>query len=217
VSGAVGYGVDPDALKEAADGVNGAISELKSVGSVSDAVMGEGFAGLSLSGMETGSADLTSSFAAFCDRWEWGVRALVQDGSQFAERLGLAAGTYNEMEDYAKDTLKVVYNADLGNPDLTEDQVEGMSAKQVAADNPFTQLTNSDTSQKSFQDAFSAMGTTWKDTGRDITDGTVPGMPVSQKTLADLTGNGAAFEAAQDQVFGPSPQERAQQQGEGGN
>ena len=40
---------------------------------------------------------LASAFSGFTGHWTWGVRTL-QDGSQFARRLGLAAGVYADTE-----------------------------------------------------------------------------------------------------------------------
>ncbi|NVK78598.1 hypothetical protein HG542_13080, partial [Streptomyces morookaense] len=73
------------AMDAIASGINGAIGELKGVGTPGAAAVGRGFSELSLSGMETGHEGLSSSFKEFCDRWEWGVRALLHDANEFAE------------------------------------------------------------------------------------------------------------------------------------
>ncbi|QSY51416.1 MULTISPECIES: hypothetical protein [Streptomyces] len=157
-----------DALDGVTKGINAAIGELKELGTAGSAAVGRGFEDLALSGMETGHDGLTAAFKTFCERWEWGVRALVHDGSQFAERVGLAAGYYHEGDQYVKDTVKVVANAAFGNPHLTEEQVEGMRMKDVLADNPFTQVRDADYSKKSFAKAAEDAEETWSRTAKDV-------------------------------------------------
>ena len=41
---------------------------------------------------------LASALSGFTGRWSWGVRTLVQDGNQFAQRLGLTAGMHADTE-----------------------------------------------------------------------------------------------------------------------
>ncbi|MGW1076206.1 hypothetical protein [Streptomyces sp. NPDC002537] len=143
-----------DALDNITKGLNGVIDELKkSGGSPGEAATGRGFGELALSGMETGHQGLTDAFTSFCHRWEWGVRALVHDGSQFAERVDLAAGYYHEGDAYISNTFKVTTNAVMGNPHLTEEQVERQSWGQTFSDNPFNDIAHADYSAKSFEQA----------------------------------------------------------------
>jgi hypothetical protein len=100
-----GFTVDTVALSQTAAGINGVISALEPLGIEETAGVGRGFSGLTLSEQQLGDAGLTGAFGDFCDRWSWGVRSLVQDGSQFAKRLGLAAGTYNMVEQQAKSAI----------------------------------------------------------------------------------------------------------------
>jgi hypothetical protein len=53
-----GFGLDPAALQETADGINATISELKTLGIDEGAELGRGFSGLSLTGMQVGHAGL---------------------------------------------------------------------------------------------------------------------------------------------------------------
>ncbi|EFL15241.1 hypothetical protein [Streptomyces sp. C] len=92
--------VSKQALGQIADGITKTLAELKELGMVGTASMGRGFSDLSLSGLETGHDGLTSSFNAFCERWEWGVRALVQQGNDFAANVGLSAGLVHEQDQY---------------------------------------------------------------------------------------------------------------------
>lgn len=88
-------------------GVGATIDGLGELGGATGSVMGKGFSALSMTGMEAGHHGLAVDFEDFCERWEWGVRALVNDASQIANRLGLAAGTQWEHDQYVAGTLKV--------------------------------------------------------------------------------------------------------------
>lgn len=208
--GGDGYNVTETALAQTAAGLNGVIHELQSMGQEAAADVGRNFASLKLTGMQTGHSGLTSAFDGFCDRWEWGVRTIVQDADQIAQRLGLSAGTYYEMDQYAMKTLKVVVSSDIGNPNLTEEQQENMSWGDIGADNPVNDFLHPDFSAKSADQALSDMGQTWKDTGHDM------GQSITAETAATLTGQKDEYNQSLEDVFGPTPEERAQQAQGGG-
>ncbi|WP_258044861.1 hypothetical protein [Streptomyces sp. SM11] len=85
--------VSPAAVKNIQDGLRKAIAELRETGDAAGASMGSGFEDLSMTGMEAGHMGLATDFEDFCERWEWGVRSLVQNASALAGNLGIAAGT----------------------------------------------------------------------------------------------------------------------------
>jgi hypothetical protein len=93
VSGDSGKDIKAAGLDEIAKGITLTLAELKDLGVDSLAGAGRGFAELSLSGLELGHEGLLSEFTSFCERWEWGVRALVNEGNNFAAGVGLSAGT----------------------------------------------------------------------------------------------------------------------------
>lgn len=193
-----GYQVDPDALAEASQGINDTIGELKSLGIEESGEVGRGFSNISLSGLEIGHGDLQGSFDQFCERWSWGVRTLVQDGNEIAQRLGLSAGMYNDMEQYAIGTLKDLVNAAGGNPHADNKQVEHESWSQLMDDQ------KPDYSAKSWEQAGQQIGDQWKAEGRDLAEGPY-GLG---KTAADAAGYGDQFSKAEDQVFGPAPKQQ---------
>lgn len=162
-----------EALAEIANGINLAHAELKDLGMIGQASVGRGFSGLALSGLELGDGGLTSEFQTFCDRWEWGVRALTIRGNSFAKGVGLSAGSYAEQEQYIKDSFKIAVNSLNGNPHLTEDEVKQMRwdtiKSQSAYDNP-------DYSAESFSQAHQEVKQTWKDTAYDVTDAQLDSM-----------------------------------------
>ncbi|KMS66159.1 hypothetical protein ACZ91_69260, partial [Streptomyces regensis] len=81
-------------------GLTEALGELKELGMVGEAGAGRGFSDIALSGLELGHQGLTDEFKSFCERWEWGVRSLINEGNGFAVKTGLAAGTYYETDQY---------------------------------------------------------------------------------------------------------------------
>ena len=162
------YQVDPQALKLTAKGINDAIGELKAVGFAEGAGSGRGFTGLELSGMEISTPGCKDALDEFCERWQWMVRALVQQGNEIAQKLDLSAGIYQDQENYVSGALKDVVSAAMGNPDLTQEQVEGRSWGQTFADNQYTQVRDADYSAKSFQEAAVHSEATWKGVEADV-------------------------------------------------
>ncbi|WP_327189422.1 hypothetical protein [Streptomyces xinghaiensis] len=192
-------------------GLNAAIGELKEIGSATDAVMGSGFQNLTLSGMEAGGPELADAFEGFCGRWEWGVRALVQDANELAARLGLAAGLLHEEDRYWAGTLKVTVNSVVatGNPHATEEEIAQQSYREIVTpDAP-------DYSAESFRQAGEDMRQTWLDTGRSVvTEGQGGQAAAGFRELIGLDED--AYDRGVDEVFGPSPEEHAAQQEPGG-
>ncbi|MBL3669344.1 hypothetical protein JL475_25835 [Streptomyces sp. M2CJ-2] len=201
-------------------GVGATIDELGDLGGATGSVMGKGFSQLSMTGMETGHHGLSVDFEDFCERWEWGVRALVNDASQIANRLGLAAGTLWEHDQYVAGSLKVGVNALMGgNPHASEEEITQQGWGEV-----FTpDYLDPDWSGESFERAGEEIEQTWKDTGRTLlTEGR--GGQQSQMFNEALGIDESEWNRALDETFGPSPEERARQAqqqggpgGDGGN
>ncbi|MFE4977712.1 hypothetical protein ACFRAR_37105 [Kitasatospora sp. NPDC056651] len=162
-----GYQADPEALRLVADGLNGVIAELKSIGIAGVAEGGRGFTELELGGMDAGESGLSSTFGEFCERWNWAVRSLVVKGSNMAGKIGLAAGTYHEQERYANGLMKDVVAGAMGNPHLTEEQVEHESWSQVWGDNPISDIMHPDYSGKSFDKAGEDIKQQWQKAAQD--------------------------------------------------
>ncbi|MEU8549463.1 hypothetical protein AB0C81_21155 [Streptomyces roseoverticillatus] len=197
-----GLAADSAALDNIAKGINEAIGELKSLGTPGEAAVGRGFGELALSGVELGHEGLAAAFKTFCNRWDWGVRALVHDGSQFAERVGLAAGYYHEQDVYIRDSFKVGVNAAMGNPHLLEEDVEKKSMREILADNPVNDFRNPDYSAESFRKAGENSRQVWANTLRDASTGAANGFG---KGPLGRRGTDAANKLA-DQLDGGRPQ-----------
>ncbi|MEU4965389.1 hypothetical protein [Streptomyces smyrnaeus] len=193
-------------------GLKGAIDELKASGSsATSSLQGAGFEELSLTGMEAGDGGVAVDFEDFCEKWEWGVRALVQNANGLAERLGLSAGMAYEEDQYAAGALKVGLNSILvtGNPHATEEEITKQGwGDIVKPDAP-------DWSGESWDKAGEDIKQDWKDTGRELTTKGRGGMYMDMTQRASGMSD-EQIEAERDEWFGPSPEERAaaqQQQG----
>ncbi|MEU0717026.1 hypothetical protein ABZ498_07565 [Streptomyces lavendulocolor] len=166
-------GTDPDlaasnaGFRLIAAGIDKAHGELKDLGMIGEATAGRGFSELSLSGLELGHAGLAAGFKTFCERWEWGVRALMQRGNNFAAAIGLSAGAFHEQEQYVKDTLKIAVNGLNGNPHLSEDEVKAKGWDEIKSQ---TMYDDPDYSLGSMAAAQQSVEQTWKDTGYDLED-----------------------------------------------
>jgi hypothetical protein len=128
-----GFTVNIGALNDTAQGINNTISDLSKLGFSETAGTGMGFTGLTLSVLQLGHPGLTTSFRNFTGRWQWGVRSLVQDGDQIAQRLGLSAGTYYQADQKVIGSIKDLVDASVGNPYLTDQQAANASWSQDAA------------------------------------------------------------------------------------
>jgi hypothetical protein len=175
-----GYQVSPATLQETAKGINDSIAALKALGIDGTADAGRGFSDMALRGMQVGNAGLQQTFDEFLSRWSWGVRTLVQDGNQIAQRLGLNAGAYADAEQYAEGVFKDLTADVTGDPHLTDSQVESRSWSQVLADNPAHDLTHPDYSASSWSQAGQHMAHTWQAEGQDIANTAGVGPQLSQ-------------------------------------
>jgi hypothetical protein len=212
VSGEDDLRISPEAVQRITKGLNGAIGELKAVGSSStDALQGSGFDDMPLTNMEAGHSGLAKSFEDFCERWEWGVRALVQDANEIAARLGLAAGMIHEEDQYWGGTFKVVANAAVGNPHLSEDEVTSKDWDELFNSGTYAP----DYSSESFERAGDEAEQVWKDTGRTVMTEGHGGLQTD--LMNDVAGiDDETFDRSLDEVFGPSPEDRARQSGADG-
>ncbi|WLW53222.1 hypothetical protein [Streptomyces sp. YU58] len=198
---------DKAAVAKFTQGVGATIDALGDLGGATGSVMGKGFSELSMTGMEAGHHGLSVDFEDFCERWEWGVRALVRDASEIANRLGLAAGTQWEHDQYVEGALKVGVNSVMGgNPHATEEEI----ARQDWGDVFTPDALNPDYSAESFERAGQDIEQTWKDTGRTVLTEGQGGQ--RSEVLKDTLGiSDDQWDQALDDTFGPSPEERAQQ------
>lgn len=199
--------LDPASVAKVTKGLGATIGELGEVGDSTGSVMGKGFSNLAMTQMEAGHHGLADDFEDFCDRWEWGVRALVQDASAIASRLGLAAGTQWENDQYLEGTFKVVGNSLLGgNPHASEEDIEKQGWKDIVTPD----YLHPDYSAESFEKAGQQAEQTWKDTGRSLLTEGQGGLQTDlTNRLAGIDDD--TFNQELDDTFGPSPDERAKQ------
>ena len=66
--------LDKASVAKFTQGVGATIDQLGELGGATGSVMGKGFSGLAMTGMEAGHHGLSVDFEDFCERWEWGPR-----------------------------------------------------------------------------------------------------------------------------------------------
>lgn len=208
-----GKDLQAEGLDLITEGITLTLEELRELGMVGEAGAGRGFSDIALSGLELGHEGLTSAFTAFCERWEWGVRALVLEGNKFAAGVGLAAGTLYETDQYVEGMLKVGANSLLGNPHATEEEITQKSWSQLAADTTDAYL-NPDYSKESFETAWANSKQGWMDAGRDLMTSEMMTGSASLMSPERLGMTDEQYETMLDEAFGPTPEERAQQAGQ---
>ncbi|MFI0238165.1 hypothetical protein [Streptomyces sp. NPDC016845] len=196
-------------------GLTEALGELKELGMVGEAGAGRGFSDIALSGLELGHEGVTEKVHSFCERWEWGVRSLINEGNTFAEGVGLSAGTYYETDHYVEGALKIGLNSAIGNPYATEDEVTKQGWGDIAT---FGVLGGPDYSAESWAQANENVKQGYKDAGRDIMTSRTALFGLNPQNLhGDAGMSDAEYNQWLDNQFGPSPEARAkaaeQQQG----
>lgn len=204
-------------LELIAQGITLTLDELKELGMTGRAGAGRGFEELALGDLELGHGELVAGLKSFCERWEWGVRSLVNEGNAFAQGVGLSAGTFHETDQYVGNSLKIAVNSLNGNPYATEEEVTQKSWGDLVKQHP---LADPDYSADSFEKATDNVGQAYKDAARDAATSPLAG-PLSPQNLTGQSDE--EYEAMLDDRFGPSAEERAEtsrqflpQQPEGG-
>lgn len=114
------FGVDLAALGQAEQGVRDAVSELGSMAGWGNAELGaegEGLVqGIAASASSLGHDALATALTTFAEKWEWGVRFLVDDGVDTADALRDTRADYQKMDEDAINLLKQGLHAAVGNP-----------------------------------------------------------------------------------------------------
>jgi uncharacterized protein YukE len=157
-----GYEVSPDALKEAAEGIRKAIGALKEIGNAELADAGRGVTAMEMPDGTVGHAGLAKAFDDFCERWEWGVRDLIQAGGQIADDLEGTGTIYAKAEQVATDLLKRLAVDAEGDPHADSAKAKDESWQQIADG------MKPDSSPESFEKAKDDMAKTWQRTGEDL-------------------------------------------------
>lgn len=211
MSGDSGEDIKAAGLDEIAQGITLVLGELKDLGIDSLAGAGRGFSELGLSGLELGHEELLSQFTSFCERWEWGVRALVNEGNNFAVGVGLSAGTLYESDQYVEGAMKIAVNAGIGNPYASEDEVTQQGWGDLVRNNEYTG--GVDYSAASMDKALDNSEQAYKDAARDVlTSHTISplGPGLNPANLASAAGvSGDEYDQFLDSELGPSAEERA--------
>ncbi|QKW08519.1 hypothetical protein HUT18_21270 [Streptomyces sp. NA04227] len=187
-------------------GINASLAELKelSIGWGYSAA-GKGFSELALNGLDIGHSELTDVFKSFCERWDWGVRDLIAEGNHFAESVGLSAGTMHQVDQYVSDAAKVVANAGIGNPMLSEEQAANQSWNDLVKENHA--LADPNYSPDSFAHAQETSRQALRDAGRDAVES--PFLIPFGGAEAITRESGSEHQETLDRWFGTSPEERA--------
>ncbi|MFF4717472.1 hypothetical protein ACFY2V_39675 [Streptomyces eurythermus] len=196
-----------------AKGLTDALEELKELGMDGRAGAGRGFGDIALSGLELGHQGLTDEFESFCERWEWGVRALVIEGNGFAARIGLAAGTYYETDQYVKGAFKVAGNAVAGDPYASEEEVQKRSWGQIVDSG-----SGVDYSEESFRQAWANSRQGWRDASYEVLTSDEIALPgLDREDMQEKYGVSAErYDEMMAETFDPSPEARARAAGREG-
>lgn len=166
--------VNPDVLRQAADGINGVIAGISggAFGSY-QGQLGRGFDDLTLTGRQMSHPDAKSGFDNFVGRWEWGTRALIAKANDIGQALDLGAGMFELQEQYFANAGKDMLNDLAGDPSLPKESIrdadnniivrgtDDMSLGEMVEYNK-NRLLNPDWSAQSFTDAMPTITENWQ-------------------------------------------------------
>lgn len=168
-----GYGVSTSALDATAAGIEAVLSGLRALGPLGMAEEGRGVVTLASLPGDVGHAGLNTAFVAFCDRWEWGVRTAVRSGEDMAEGLRAAGAAYGQADSWGQVLLARVAFDIVGDPD-------GLSADETPADLEAAQR------PETRMPEWGRIGQEWADLGRDLVEGSAPGLVIRELQGADV-------------------------------
>lgn len=167
------YAVSRSALDETAAGIEAVLGTLRALGPLGTAEEGRGVVRLAPMPGDVGHAALNTAFVAFCDRWEWGVRAAVRAGEEMADGLRASGASYGQADGVGQNLLARVALDIVGDPAAAN---TGASwADVMAAAQPDRR-----------QADWAQMGGRWADTGRDLLDGSGIGLITAELRGADV-------------------------------
>lgn len=114
-----GFGVDLGAMGQAIKGINGTVAALKEIapdgGHLASTTSTFGI--LCPNEDECGDEVLADALEEFFERWRWGLRHLVKEGTEMVAALTDTKSVYERAEDKAKEAFQLL----LGNPNAQGD------------------------------------------------------------------------------------------------
>ncbi|MFD5828993.1 hypothetical protein [Lentzea sp. NPDC060358] len=117
-----GFGVDLGAMAQTIKGVDDTVALLKEFAPDGGFLMASttslGF--LCPDEDECGDEELADALDEFFDRWKWGVRHLVEEGTAMVEALTDTRSVYEEAEDKLKQGFQLL----IGDPNSTADPAD---------------------------------------------------------------------------------------------
>lgn len=161
---APGYQAAPAAMRDAADGIDALVGELGTQTTAGRAGAGRGVADLELDPDQFGHDELAAAFATFCGRWEWGVRALVQSGTEMAEGLRESLQAYENADAETGSVFSRLLSDVVGDPRADPEQAAHRTPEEILrGDAPDSWSRTGE----SVADTWSALGRDMLETGKD--------------------------------------------------
>lgn len=156
-----GFQAAPAAMRDAAEGIDALVGELGELTTAGRAGAGRGVAGLELDPDQVGHDELAGAVAAFCGRWEWGVRTLVRTGTDMAEGLRESLRAYEDTEGEIGATFSRLLTDAIGDPTADPEQAPRTGDELLRGLLP-------DNSRQSWQRSAESTADTWSELGRDV-------------------------------------------------
>ncbi|RJQ69484.1 hypothetical protein D5S17_30300 [Pseudonocardiaceae bacterium YIM PH 21723] len=185
------YGLDPQQLEAAAKGYDSALEALGEIGFGHTAAAGRGITNLKVSRADMGHEGMTGALDGFCERWEWGVRALIREGEELRDGLLETKTTYELAEQTANRLLKRAAHDAFGNPMGDSEKAMDRSWKDIGNDAAPASM---EENKKAYEEA----GENLRTTGRNLAEAGYRYSPAGGFEDADVAKKDA------EELFGPA-------------
>lgn len=133
-----GFGVDLGAMGQAIKGINDTVAALKEIAPDGGHLMATttSFGFLCPDESECGDEVLAEAFEEFFERWRWGLRHLVQEGTEMVSALTDTKSVYEEAEDKAKQAFQFIFGDPGSQADPTKQSWEELTKPYTQRSSP---------------------------------------------------------------------------------
>lgn len=172
-----GFGIDLGAMAQAITGINATVDVLNEFAPLGGHFTSTAldFASLRPSSDDCGDDLLGDAFEEFFERWQWGMRHLVKEGTEMVSALTDTKTVYEQAEEKAKQAIQLLVGNPAATADPTKQSWEELSKPYLE---PSSVGEEWDAASKGLTDA-------WNSSVKDV-EGAVDGLSGAGRKVGDL-------------------------------
>lgn len=162
-----GFDAQTRALTAAAKGIDDLLDAMTELGGKYAAGQGRGLDGLRMDPDDVGNTGVAEALGGFVERWQWGIRTLVQQGRTIAQKLHETGIAYQHSDTTAGGLLRRAAEDLGGNPHADPATAQDKSWSEVMRDTN-GRILHPDYSSESFHHLSEEAGKTWDAEAKDV-------------------------------------------------